>query len=173
MTTLIPLEHIERHIFVIRGQKIMLDTDLARLYGIQVGALIRQVKRNNNRFPDDFCFQLTWDEDTALKCQIGISKTMRGGRRFLPYAFAEPGIAMLSSVLKSERAAIVNVAIMRTFVKLREVLSTHKHLAKKLEELELSVQKHDRKFKKQAIQIKQIFDAIWVIMNQPKEKIGF
>ena len=173
MLPIIPIEQIEKKIFILRGMKIMVDSDLSILYGVQVGALVRAVKRNSDRFPLDFCFQLTKEEFAAMKCQFGISDKGRGGRRFMPYAFSQEGVAMLSSVLRSQRAAIINVTIMRAFVKLREMMSTHKDLAKKLEELEVKLRKHDSKFKKHAAKIKMVFDAIWEIMNLPKPTIGF
>lgn len=159
-------DRIERKILLVREQKVMLDADLAELYEVQTGALVRQVKRNPNRFPEDFCFQMSSAEWESLKCQIGISKG-RGGRRFAPYVFTEQGVAMLSSVLSSDRAVEVNVQIMRAFVKLREMLSTHRDLAKKLAELE---QKYDRQFS-------VVFDAIRKLMEPPavpkKRRIGF
>jgi hypothetical protein len=147
---LIPIQIIENKIFVIRGQKVMLDSDLAILYGVETFNLNKAVKRNINRFPKDFMFQLTDEEWKTLRSQIamsneenkslifhfGISKEKRGGRRFNPYVFTEQGVAMLSSVLKSERAIVVNVQIMRTFVKLREMVLTHAELSKQLKELE-------------------------------------
>ena len=114
----------------------MLDRDLASLYGVETGALNRAVKRNLQRFPLDFMFQLTTDESDFLRCQIGISKTGRGGRRFLPYVFTEQGVAMLSSVLNSERAVLVNIEIMRAFVKLRQMLASNSELSHRLDELE-------------------------------------
>lgn len=129
----IPIERIASRIYLIREQKVMLDSDLAELYGVETGALVRSVKRNARRFPMDFSFQLSELEYETLRCQIGISNG-RGGRRYRPYVFTEQGVAMLSSVLRSPRAADVNVAIMRTFVRLREILATHKDLARKVEE---------------------------------------
>lgn len=113
------VEKIEAMIYSIRGQKVMLDSDLAQLYGVETGALNRQVKRNINRFPSDFMFQLSKIEDESLRCQIGISNEVKGGRRYLPYVFTENGVAMLSSVLSSERAVEINISIMRIFTKLR------------------------------------------------------
>jgi len=113
------VEKIEAMIYSIRGQKVMLDSDLAQLYGVETGALNRQVKRNMNRFPSDFMFQLSEIEDESLRCQIGISNEIKGGRRYLPYVFTESGVAMLSSVLSSERAVEINISIMRIFTKLR------------------------------------------------------
>ncbi|MEW6002151.1 MAG: ORF6N domain-containing protein [Nitrospirota bacterium] len=167
---MIPIEIIERKIYLIRSQKIMLDNDLAELYGVKTFNLNKAVKRNIDRFPKDFMFQLTKEEADSLRFQIGMSKSEgRGGRRYLPYAFTEQGVAMLSSVLRSERAIHVNIAIMRVFVKLREFLSTHKELAHKLSELERKIERHDE-------EIKAIFDAIRQLMTPPqkaKRKIGF
>jgi len=172
----ISAEFIERRIYLIRKQKVMLDTDLAELYGVETFNLNKAVKRNINRFPEDFMFQLTKEEAESLRFQTGmsnlrsqsgISNSGRGGRRYLPYAFTEQGVAMLSSVLRSNRAVQVNIAIMRTFVKLREMLTTHKDLAQKLETLE---KKYDRQFK-------VVFDAIRQLMKPeepPKQqRIGF
>ena len=161
----IPIERIENRIFLIRGQKVMFDSDLAGLYNVETGALIRAVKRNPNRFPSDFMFQLTSDEWVSLRCHFGISKG-RGGRRYLPYVFTEHGVAMLSSVLNSETAAQINIEIMRAFVRLRRLLSTHEDLARKLEELE---KKYDAHFR-------IVFDAIRQLMSPPdppKRPIGF
>ena len=132
---LIPIERIASRIFLIRNEKVMIDSDLAEMYGVTTGNLNKAVKRNMRRFPEDFMFQLSEDEYEALLFQNGIAKNEgRGGRRSLPYAFTEQGIAMLSSVLKSDRAADVNVAIMRAFVRMRKLLSTHEELARKVEE---------------------------------------
>jgi len=170
MKALIPIEVIERKIYLIRSQKVMLDSDLAELYGVPVKALNQAVKRNFSRFPEDFMFQLTKGENESLRSQIVTLKTGRGKhRKYLTYAFTEQGVAMLSSVLHSERAIQVNIAIMRAFVKLREFLSTHKELAHKLAELEQKIVKHDE-------EIKAIFDAIRQLMTPPQKpgrKIGF
>lgn len=169
MKELISHEAIEQRIFNIRGQKVMLDSDLAELYKVETRTLIQAVKRNINRFPSDFMFQLNYQEVASLRSQIVTSKSGRGGRRYMPYVFTEQGVAMLSSVLNSERAIQVNIAIMRAFVKLREILSTHKELAHKLEQLERKIEKHDD-------EIKLIFDAIRQLMTPPetkKKKIGF
>lgn len=167
MRTLIPVEVIEKKILLIRGEKVMLDSDLAMLYEVETFNLNKAVKRNIDRFPEDFMFRLTKEEAVSLRFQIGISKTEgRGGRRYLPYVFTEQGVAMLSSVLNSERAVRVNIAIMRAFVKLREMLSTHKDLARKLADME----------KKYDAQFKVVFDAIRQLMSPtlPKKgKIGF
>jgi ORF6N domain-containing protein len=164
--SLIPMERIERTILLIRGQKVMLDSDLAELYGVETGALNRAVKRNASRFPLDFMFQLTLEEAETLRCQIGISNEARGGRRFIPYAFTEQGVAMLSSVLHSDRAVAVNIGIMRAFVKLRQMLASNAGLAHKLDAME----------KKYDAQFKVVFDAIRQLMSppaKPKREIGF
>ena len=173
---LVPYEIIENKIYIIRGQKVMIDHDLAILYGVPTKVFNQAVRRNIRRFPDDFMFQLTPEESLALRShfvtsnmrrQFGASK--RGGRRYLPYAFSEHGILMLSSVLNSDRAVQVNIRIMRIFVKIREMLSAHKDLARKLGQLEQKVSGHD-------VDIRQIFDAIRQLMEPPKEKrrkIGF
>jgi hypothetical protein len=160
----IPIERITRAILLIRGQKVILDTDLAELYDVETKALNRAVKRNIERFPPDFIFELTKVETERLRCQSGTSK--RGGRRYRPYAFTEQGVAMLSSVLHSERAVRVNIEIMRAFVQLRQMLSSHADLARKLEALE---NKYDAQFK-------VVFDAIRELMTPPappKRRIGF
>src|SRR5258708_3216258 len=134
---LIPEERIEKSILLIRGQKVLLDHDLADLYDVETKNLNKAVQRNLNRFPADFMFQLTADEQAALRFQSGTLKSGRGQhRKYLPYAFTEQGVAMLSSVLQSERAVEVNIAIMRAFVRLRQILSTNKELAAKLEKME-------------------------------------
>ncbi len=168
MKDLIPQEVIERKIYMIRGHKVMLSSHLAELYGVEVRALIQAVKRNIERFPVDFMFQLNKAEYKNLKSQIVIS-SWGGARRAKPYAFTEQGVAMLSSILRSKRAIQVNIAIMRAFVKLRQILATHKELAHKLAELERKIEKHDT-------EIKAIFDAIRQLMSPPEKpirKIGF
>lgn len=169
----IPIELIENKILLIRGQKVLLDKDLAYLYGIETFNLNKAVKRNLNRFPEDFMFRLSKEEFKNLKFHFGISNLQGGkgwgGTRKLPYAFTEQGVAMLSSVLRSERAVQVNILIMRTFVKLREILSTHKELAQKLKELEIKIETHDE-------HITAIFEAINQLLAPPpviKKKIGF
>lgn len=141
----------------------MLDSDLAMLYGVRTKNLNKAVKRNIERFLEDFMFWLTHDEVKFLRFQVGTSKEGRGGRRYLPYAFTEQGVAMLSSVLNSERAIQVNIAIMRVFVKLKAVLSTHKELAHKLKELESKIEKH-------GTDIQAIFEAIRQLMAPPPDK---
>ncbi|MFA5311322.1 MAG: ORF6N domain-containing protein [Candidatus Omnitrophota bacterium] len=154
----ISVEVVATKILLIRGKKVMLDSDLAKLYGVETKNLNLQVKRNIRRFPDDFMFRLTKEE--GLRLQNATSK--RGGRRYLPYVFTEQGVAMLSTVLHSERAIQVNIAIMRAFVKLREVLLTHKELAKKLEELERKYQLHES-------DIQAIFEVIKKLLEPPPE----
>ena len=171
MKELIPVEVIERKIYLIRGEKVMLDSDLADLYGVMVKVLNQAIKRNIGRFPEDFMFQLTKEEDESLRSQIVTLKKGRGEhRKYLPNVFTEQGVAMLSSVLNSERAIQVNVVIMRTFVKLRAFLSVNKELAHKLTLLENRIEKHDG-------EIKAIFNAIRQLMVPPETKskkpIGF
>jgi hypothetical protein len=140
---IVPVENVARLIKVIRGHKVLLDSDLAQLYEVETKAMNRAVRRNIDRFPEDFMFQLTKDE--FLGCQIGTSKG-HGGRRYYPLVFTEQGVAMLSGILNSSRAIQVNIAIMRTFVQLREILSTNKALAKKLADIETRLKGHDRQF---------------------------
>ena len=166
MSALIPRERIEQTILVIRGHNVMLDSDLAHLYGVTAGRLNEAVKRNEDRFPSDFMFQLTKPEFEHLKSQIAISSSKWGGRRHAPYAFTEQGVAMLSSVLHSKRAIQVNVAIMRAFVQLREMITSNKGLARRLNELE---KKYDGQFR-------VVFEAIRELMVEPQSKprrIGF
>jgi hypothetical protein len=164
---LIPQVLVERKIFLIRGRRVMLDRDLAELYGVETRALNQAVKRNLNRFPEDFMFQLNPGEMENWKSQIVISTKDKMGLRRAPYAFTENGVAMLSSVLGSERAVEVNIQIMRTFTRLREMLLTHKDLQRKIEDIE---KKYDHQFK-------IVFDAIKQLITheEPKKKkpIGF
>jgi hypothetical protein len=139
---IVPLERIESRILLIRGHKVMLDSDLAELYGVTTKRLNEQVKRNRQRFPADFMFQLTSDEATNLRSRIATSKQGRGGRRYRPYAFTEHGAIMAASVLNSYRAIEVSIYVVRAFVKLREMLRTHKELARKLAELEKRIGFH-------------------------------
>lgn len=138
----VPIELIERRIYLIRGRKVMLDTELAELYRVPTFRLNEAVKRNLNRFPEDFMFQLNPEETESLTSQIAMSKNGRGGRRTRPYVFTEHGVAMLSSVLNSERAVQMNILIIRAFVKMRELLASHKDLAARVEELEAAQKKH-------------------------------
>ena len=163
--TPIPSERIERRIFILRGHKVMLSTDLAELYEVQPKALVQALKRNIERFPADFMFQLSQQEFENLKSQI-VTSSWGGLRRAAPYAFTEQGVAMLSSVLRSKRAVMVNVEIMRAFVRLRQMLVAHAELAKKLAALE----------KKYDAQFKVVFDAIRELMTPApgkKRPIGF
>lgn len=168
--SIIPVERIERAIHLFRGQKVMLDADLSDLYGVDTKGLLRAVKRNMTRFPEDFMFQLTQEEIERLRCQIGTSNG-RGGRRYLPYAFTEQGVAMLSSVLRSPQAVRVNIEIMRAFVQLRKMLATHDDLRRKVLAME---RKYDGQFR-------VVFDAIRELMepveepaeNPAKKRIGF
>jgi len=166
METTVPVEVIERKILFIRGQKVMLDRDLAMLYGVETRMLNQAVRRNIRRFPEDFMFQLTKEEMDNWKSQIVISNKEKMGLRKRPYAFTENGVAMLSSVLNSERAITVNIQIMRTFTKIRKMLTTHKELRLKIEEME---KKYDSQFK-------IVFDAIRQLMEPPRKqrkRIGF
>ncbi|MEK7586535.1 MAG: ORF6N domain-containing protein [Patescibacteria group bacterium] len=163
--TLVPVEIIEHSILLIRKQKVLIDVDLALLYKVETKQLVRALKRNLDRFPKDFMFQLNEVETKNLRYQFGTS-SLHGGRRYNPYAFTEQGVAMLSSVLHSPRAIKVNIEIMRAFVRLRKILSTHTDLAKKLNNLE---QKYDKNFR-------VVFDAIRQLMtppDEPKRPIGF
>ncbi len=164
-TTLVPVEIIQHKIYLIRGSKVMFDIDLAMLYGVETKVLIQAVKRNLRRFPSDFMMQLSQKEYASLRSQIVTSKKGRGGRRYLPYVFTEQGIAMLSSVLNSNRAIDVNIQIMRIFTQLREMMISHKDLSKKIEELERSF--HIR-FKEQDHKIMFVFDAIQRILKDKK-----
>lgn len=161
-SVVVPSEVIQNKICLVRGHKVMLDRDLAKLYGVTTGNLNKTVKRNRERFPEDFMFQLNPKESDALVFQFGRPKDARGGSRYLPYVFTEQGIAMLSSVLKSRRAIDVNITIMRAFVKLRELMMTHKDLARKIEKLEAKFRKHDKNFE-------DVFDAIRKLMHEDEE----
>ena len=169
MNSVVTVEGIQKRIFLLRGQKVMLDVDLAQLYGVTSGRLNEAVKRNRGRFPIDFMFQLTKPEFENLTSQIAISSSGWGGRRHPPFAFTEQGVAMLSSVLRSTRAVQVNITIIRTFVQLRELAATHKELATKLTELERKVAGHDG-------HIRSLFEAIRQLMSAPsssERRIGF
>ena len=167
MSDLIPIEVITSRIYLIREVKVMLDRDLAELYGMETGHLKRAVRRNIDRFPEDFMFVLSKEEFENLRCQIGTSSW--GGIRYSPMAFTEQGVAMLSGVLNSKRAIRVNIAIMRAFVQMRELLSTNKKLAQKLVELEERLSEHDEN-------LRIVFQAIKQLLKddgKPKRKIGF
>ena len=166
-----PEEIIQSKIYLVRGHKVMFDKDLAQMYDVPTKALNLAVKRNLARFPKDFMFKLTQREALNLRFQFETSSW--GGRRYLPYAFTQEGVAMLSSVLNSERAVQVNIQIMRVFVRLRQIMMSHKDLARKIDDLERKVGEHDAK-------IVRIFDAIRQLMAAPrlgdgykKTKIGF
>ncbi len=162
MTKITIITGIEQKILLIRGQKVMLDIHLAELYGVETRRLNEQVKRNIKRFPVDFMFQLTKEEYQNLISQFATSSVW-GGYRKLPYVFTEQGIAMLSGVLHSERAIEVNIAIMRAFVKLRQILATHKELAERISELERRMNKKDN-------EVMALFEAIRKLMAPPPEK---
>ncbi len=157
-------EVIHSKIYFIRGKKVMLDNDLAELYEVETKGLTRQVRRNRDRFPEDFMFQL--NETEFLRCQNGTSNVGRGGRRYRPYAFTEQGVSMLSSVLSSKRAIQVNIQIMRAFAQIKEMLQMHKDLWRKIEDME---KRYDHQFK-------AVFDTLREFLNppeKPKRKIGF
>jgi phage regulator Rha-like protein len=176
------IQTIDRSILSIRGQRVILDDDLARLYEVETGALNRAVKRNVFRFPADFMFQLTTDEQAwALKCQSGISKG-RGGRRYRPFAFTEQGVAMLSSVLSSRRAIEVNIEIMRAFVRLRHILAANADIANKLDALEAQFTKHQHENAKRHADhekhIRVVFETLRRLLGEDKDReppsrIGF
>jgi len=184
MKDLMPMERIERRIYLIRGQKVMLDRDLAELYGVPTKRLNEAVKRNIKRFPDEFMFQLTMEEAQELvaicdqlaqsnRSRSQIATLKRGGNiKYLPYAFNEQGVAMLSSVLKSGRAIEVNILIIKTFVRLRRLISSHQEMAHKVAELERGYSKHE-------IEITTVFKVLKKLMEKPaieekpKRKIGF
>jgi len=169
MKKVIQHDSIQESIYLIRGHRVILDYDLARLYEVEVKQLKRAVRRNANRFPDDFMLKITRSEYNFLRSQFG---TLKRGQhsKYLPYAFSEHGVAMLSSVLNSDRAVQVNIAIIRTFIRMREILNTHQDLMLKLKELESRVGKHDK-------EIHAILNAILRLMAPPpqkkKEPIGF
>jgi hypothetical protein len=164
---------IEKRIFVVRGRQVMLDEDLAELYGVETRVLVQQVKRNAKRFPADFMFQLTKIEAEALRSQFVTSNEGRGGRRYAPYVFTEQGVAMLSGILRSDRAIAVNIEIMRAFVDLRRVAGSFEELQKRLDQMELDIgarlSEHDE-------QLRQIFEALRQLIAPPpraKRPVGF
>ncbi len=157
----IPVERVERAILLVRGQKVMLDADLAKLYGTSTKRLNEQVKRNWDRFPDDFMFQLTRHEWDCLRSQFATSKPQRGGRRVPPYAFTEHGAIMAANVLNSRRAVQASIYVVRAFIRLRELLASHKELARRLDALE---QKYDGQFR-------VVFDAIRKLMTPPEPRV--
>jgi hypothetical protein len=172
--------HIARHILSLRDQRVMLDAELAALYGVETKVLVQAIKRNIERFPADFMFQLSAEEFANLRSQFVTSSSGYGGRRYAPYAFTEQGVAMLSSVLNSPRAIAINIEIMRAFVQVRAMAATHQDLAKQLTELqdktELLAMSHDTFSRNTRAQLKQVFDALRELMtppDPPKRPIGF
>ena len=175
-----PQPHIARHILLFREQRVMLDADLADLYGVETKVLVQAMKRNLERFPADFMFQLSAEEFSNLRSQLVTSSSGYGGRRYAPYAFTEQGVAMLSSVLKSPRAIAINIEIMRAFVQVRAALATHQDLAKQLSELqdktESLAMSHETFSRNTRHQLKQVFDTLRELMTPPepaKRPIGF
>jgi hypothetical protein len=180
--TLVPAGRIERKIIVLRGEKVLLDADLAALYGASTGRFNEQVKRNRARFPADFVFQLTYLELSALRSQFAISneRAGRGGRRYLPLAFTEHGAIMAATILNTPRAVEVSVYVVRAFVRLRDALASHTDLAKKLEELEKKTealaQNHDELAANTRAQFRAVLNALRALMSPPEPKkrpIGF
>src|SRR3990167_1697030 len=172
--------HIARHILSLRDQRVMLDSELAALYGVETKVLVQAIKRNIERFPADFMFHLSAEEFANLRSQFVTSSSGYGGRRYAPYAFTEQGVAMLSSVLNSPRAIAINIEIMRAFVQVRSMAATHQDLAKQLAELhdktESLAMQHDTFSRNTRNQLKQVFDAIRELMappDPPKRPIGF
>jgi hypothetical protein len=170
MSNIVPAERIERCIHAVRGQKVMLDTDLARLYGVEVKRLNEQVRRNAERFPPEFMFQLTPAELARLRSQIATSKG-RGGRRYLPHAFTEHGAVMLATVLNSPTAVAMSIQVVKTFVLMRRMVGVASHLTRKIAALERKMIEHDQRF---AV----VFEAIRQLMEEeaaapPKGRIGF
>lgn len=172
--------HIASHILLLREQRVMLDADLANLYDVETKVLIQAIKRNADRFPADFMFQLNSEEFSSLRSQSVTSNTGRGGRRYAPYAFTEQGVAMLSSILNSPRAIAVNIEIMRTFVQVRTLAASHQDLAKQLRELqdktEALAMQHDTFSRNTRNQLKKVFEALHELMTppeMPKRPIGF
>ena len=165
----VSVQIVERKIYLIRGHKVMIDVDLAELYGVPTKRLNEQVQRNRKRFPEDFMFQLTKEEAKNLRSQFVISRSGRGGRRFLPYAFTEPGVAMLSSVLSSEQAIEVNILIMRAFIRLRQMLESNEELNRKFAAVIRKLSTHDKYFR-------VVFDELKKLTEQPsapRKPIGF
>ncbi len=165
----IPIEIIEKKIYLIRNQRVMLDSDIAELYGVTTKRFNEQVKRNIERFPEDFMFKLTDEEYKILRSQFATSNIIHGGRRYTPYVFTEHGAIMAATILNSSKAVEMSIFVVRAFVKLREITSGNKELAQKLNELEKKYEKHDK-------DIKVIIDAIRQLMTPPektKRKIGF
>ena len=166
----VPVERIENRIYLIRGEKVMLDVDLAELYQVETRVLNQAVRRNQERFPVDFMFQLTQEEADNLRSQFVTSSSGYGGRRYLPYAFTEFGVAMLSAVLKSQRAVQMSILIMRAFVKLRELISSHKDLADRIEKLEANQDQHASVIN---ILAEEIDNLKLLPPEPPRKRIGF
>jgi hypothetical protein len=168
--TLPSLEAIAQRILIVRGRKVLLDEQLARLYGVETRALLQAVKRNSTRFPDDFAFQLTTEEFGALRSQLVILKRGRGQhRKYLPHAFTEHGALMLGNVLRSSRAVAVSLLVVRAFVRMREVLASHRELAAKLDALERKVGKHDHAI----VTLLQAIRRLMVEPERPRRPVGF
>jgi hypothetical protein len=172
--------HIARHILLLRNQRVMLDAELAALYGVETKVLVQSIKRNLERFPVDFMFQLDVQEYAALRSQFVTSNVGRGGRRYAPYAFTEQGVAMLSSVLNSPRAIAINIEIMRAFVQVRSMAATHQDLAKQLAELqdktESLAMSHETFSRNTKVQLREVFETLRALMTPPelpKRPIGF
>jgi hypothetical protein len=165
-----PTQIIERRIYVVRGQKVMLDSDLAELYRVETKMLNRAVRRNLDRFPPDFMFQLKPSEADALRCQFGTSNSTRGGRRYRPLVFTEHGVAMLASVLNSDRAVKMSILIIRAFVKLRELLASHKELASRVENIESAQRRQGSLI---AILASEVGDLKRPAAPSSKRRIGF
>jgi hypothetical protein len=170
---LIAVPTIQKRIVAVRDHQVMLDEDLAELYGVETGALTRAVRRNKDRFPDDFMFQLTNDEWSALRSQSGISNEGRGGRRYAPYVFTEQGIAMLSGVLRSDRAVAVNIAIMRAFVELRRAAASYTAIQSRLEELERETKTRLGEHDERLGEIFRVLQQLIAPPPRPKRQIGF
>src|ERR1051325_1690693 len=165
----LPVQLIERRIYLIRGHKVMIDVDLAELYGVPTKVLNQQVQRNHKRFPEDFMFQLSREEAENLRSQFATSRSGHGGRRTPPYAFTEPGVAMLSSVLNSEHAIEVNILIMRPFIRLRQMLESNEELNRKFAAVIRKLSTHDKYFR-------VVFDELKKLNEQPSpppKAIGF
>jgi len=175
----VPVEAVARRIYVMRGQRVMIDSDLADLYQVTTKRLNQAVKRNTGRFPADFMFQLTIEETDSLRSQFATSNDGRGGRRYSPYAFTELGVAMLSSVLNSERAVQMNIVIMRAFVKLRELLASNRAMAQKIDQLSGTVKGHAALFEVVIQDIQKLDRKLTLGMRQlnaprrRKSRIGF
>jgi len=172
--SIIPLERIESVIYVIRGQKIILDQDLAALYGAETKQLNRAVSRNKERFPEAFAFQLTNEEWNSLRCQIGTSNAGRGGRRYLPFVFTEHGVVMAANILKSKRAIWVSIEIARAFIRMRQIMTSHREMGKELVELKSFLLKHSNQTNRE---FKRIWNAIEKLAEphngKEQRKIGF